>query len=253
MVTTPLRPRPPRADRPDRAERAASLSLRFHAGRAPRRPLLAIGSLVLVVVSAAGFASLYAHAGGRVAVVAVARGVPAGTTIEARDLTIVQVTLTPSLHAVGARSLPRIIGQQALYPLFAGTLLVPSEVVREPGPAPGDAVVGVATKPGQLPAMGVKPGQTVAVIMTTQPGETITGLGSSQSSTSGLNVGATAAGAVLAPQAMVLDVLSQPASSTGASDGTIIVSVVVPASLAPAIASASAAGQVALVLVDSGS
>jgi hypothetical protein len=223
--------------------------MRFHATRPPRRPLLAIGSLVLVVVSAAGFSSLYAHAGGRVAVVAVARAVPAGATIEARDLTIAQVTLAPSLHAVGAGYLPRIIGQRAVYPLVTGTLLVPSDVAHGPGLAPGQAVVGVATKPGQLPAMGVKSGDTVAVILTTQPGEAITGIGSTQSNAPNLNVGATAQGTVLAPRATVRDVLVE-SSANGASDGTIIVSVVVPASLAPAIASASAASQAALVLVD---
>lgn len=252
MVTTPARSRAHRAERTDR-ERAGLPPLRFRAVRPARRPLLAIGSLVLVVVSAAGFASLYAHAGGRVSVVAVARAVPAGATIEVRDLTTVQVTLAPSLHAVGARSLPRIIGQRAVYPLITGTLLVPSDVARGPGLAPGDAVVGVATKPGQLPAMGVKSGDTVAVILTTQPGEAITGLSSSQSGTSDLNVGATAEGTVLAPQATVRDVLAESTSATGTSDGTTIVSVVVPASLAPAIASASASGQAALVLVDSGS
>jgi len=228
--------------------------LRLQARRSPRRPLLAVGSLVLVVASAAGFASLYARAGGRVAVLEVVRAVPAGASIEERDVTSVRVTLAPSVNAVGLSALHRVVGRRAAFPLVPGTLLSPADVARGPGLTPGDALVGVATKPGQLPAAGVQPGDVVAVLLTTQPGETLPELGASTSGAPADDGGSSVTGTVIAPQATVREVTSPASGDAGsAGDGTTVVSVVVPAGLAPAVASASAAGQAALVIVDPGS
>ena len=223
-------------------------SLRFRSKGPTRRPLLAVGSLVLVIASSAAFTSLYARAGGRVDVLAVARPIKAGRTIQPQDLTIVHVSLAPALSVVDGSDVARIVGRRAAVPLVPGTLLSPRDLATGPAVAPGDAVVGVATKPGQLPADGVQPGDTVAVLETSSPGLAQADLSPTGTAEPDAAGALTGAGNVLAPVATVTGV-----STTASSDGTAVVSVLVPRSLAPAIASASTAGQAALVLVNEGS
>ena len=222
-------------------------SLRFRGKRPTRRPLLALGSLVLVIACSAAFTSLYARAGGRVNVLAVARPIQAGRTIQPQDLTAVRVSLAPGLAVVDGNDLARIIGRKASVPLVPGTLLSPRDLASGPAVTPGDAVVGVATKPGQLPADGVQPGDTVAVLETSSPGLAQADLSPTGTAEPAAAGALTGAGSVLAPVATVTGV-----STTASNDGTTVVSVLVPGSLAPAIASASTAGQVALVLVNEG-
>jgi hypothetical protein len=238
VTTTLNRPRPnPTGD-----------TLRLSIRRPQRRPLLAIGSLALVIVCVAAFLSLYAHAGDRTSVLVVARSVPAGQDITAGDLAIVRVSLSPGVSVISAASLDQIMGRRAAVPLAPGDLLSSSDIANRAVLPPGDAIVGIAAKPGQMPANGVEPGDTVDVVLTAVSGvsQSVVGgsgvAGGTPTSDEGLP------GSVLARSATVTDV------STGvSSDGTSVVSVLVSSAVAPAIASASTSGSVALVLVDPGS
>ncbi len=133
---------------------------------------------------------------------------------------------------------------------MAGSLLSSNELTVHGGPAQGKAIVGIATKAGQVPADGVAVGDTVDVILTGSL-TTLTG-GSSDGSIAtspSSAVGAVEIGAVLAANATVtaVDNAAQPSA------GTIVVSVLVTSAVAPLVASASAAGQAALVLIGSSS
>ncbi len=211
-----------------------------------RRPVVAIASLVLVTFCVAIFTSIYLHAGSRVAVLALAHNVPQGHTIARRDLIAVRISLSAELSPIPAEDVGGIVGRTAVVPLLRGTLLSPSELTTRGAPAPGEAIVGVATKVGQLPAGGVGDGDTVDVILTGSA-STLTGDPSesaASTSTSGSG-GPIQIGGVLARNATVTGV----ASPTSSSPDTIVVSVLIPASLAPLVASASAGGQAALALV----
>jgi hypothetical protein len=92
----------------------------------------------------------------------------------------------------------------------------------------------------------VKAGDTVAVVETS-PSVAQANLGTTGAAEPGAGGAIVEAGSVLAPDATVTGV-----STVASSDGTTVVSVLVPGNLAAAVASASTAGQAALVLVDEG-
>jgi hypothetical protein len=230
--------------RPD--PRATPKSLRFLGSGHRRRPTVAIGSLALVTSCVAIFSSLYLHAGNRVAVLAVARDVPQGHVVTSDDLIVVSISLSAGLSPVSAGDLRRVVGRRAAVSLLPGTLLAVNDLAVGKGPARGNAVVGVATKAGQLPAGGVVTGDTVDVILTGSPATLATGLAAGVATTgSSTTSDQVEVGGILAPNATVTGVAA-PSSS---SPDTIVVSVLVPSALAPLVASASAAGQTALVLV----
>ena len=107
--------------------------------------------------------------------------------------------------------------------------------------------MGVATKPGQLPAGGVASGDRVDVILTGSAGTLAGGASDASTATSApASPGDIEVGGVLAANATVIGV----AAATDSTDNSNVVSVLIPSSLAPLVASASAAGQVALVVVE---
>jgi SAF domain len=219
-------------------------ALRFRGSSHRRRPTIAVASLALVTLCVAIFTSLYLHAGNRVAVLAVAHDVPQGHIVTSDDLAVVSISISAGLSPVSARDASRVVGRRAAVSILRGTLLSLKDLAVVSGPARGRAVVGVATKAGQLPAGGVSTGDTVDVILTGSPA-TLAGGSAGPVATSGSIAGTLELGGVLASNATVTGV----AAPSPSSPDTIVVSVLVPSSVAPLVASASAAGQAALVLV----
>jgi hypothetical protein len=219
---------------------------RFLGNGHQRRPLVAVASLLLVTCCIAVFSSLYLHAGNKVSVLAVAHDLPLGHVITRSDLAVVGVSVSTGLVPIPADDVNQVLGREAAASLFRGTLLTTAELTAHGGPARGEAIVGIATKAGQLPAEGVGVGDTVDVILTGSAA-TLTGGASEGSTTANSSTAGQAVeiGGILAPNAIVTGV----ATSAQSSADTVVVSVLVPKAMAPLVASASAAGQVALVLV----
>jgi len=204
----------------------------------------------LVTICIALFTSVYLHAGNRVAVLILARDVQQGHMINGDDLAVVRIAFSSGIVPIAADKASLVVGRTAAVSLLHGTLLSTTELTSRRGPVRGRAVVGVATKAGQLPAGGVAVGDTVDVILTGSP-STLTG-GTSDGSvaaSSSAGAGELDVGGVLAPNATVTGVAAPAASSPD----TIVISVLVPTAMAPLVATASAAGQAALVLVGSSS
>jgi hypothetical protein len=222
-----------------------------------RRPALAVGSLALVIACVAVFASVYLKAGHQVEVLAVERTVPQGQILASGDLTVVRLSMAAGIDTVPASEASAVIGHRAAESLDAGTLLTTNDVVTNYAPPTGESIVGVAAKEGQLPASGVAPGETVDVILTGSPGaEEASGVSdptaAQGSDSSPVTPGeeASSAAIVLVPDATVLE--STTSSASSGSD-VVDVSLLMPVTMAPLVANASAAGQVALVVVAPGS
>jgi hypothetical protein len=190
-----------------------------------------------------------------VSVLALVRSVPQGQILIGGDLTTVRVSASTGITTVPAAEASSVVGRRAAELLQPQTLLSMNELVSAFAPPPGQSIVGVALKDGQLPASGVAPGETVEVILTGLPGAQDSS--ASSASTDGQTVapagvagaagGQTGlAGTVLVPAATVLEVATSLASSN---TGDVDVSLLTPTSLAPFVASASVAGEVALVVV----
>lgn len=254
-------------ERPPAAGESQRIPLRLSAAARPRRPALAAASVLLVALCVAVFAGAYIHAGERVPALEVVRPVAAGQRLSASDLASVRVAVPASLPTVPVAEAARVIGQIAAVPLAPGSLLAPGDVGRVAAPPPGEAVVGVSAAPAGLPAGGVSVGASVEVVLTGPPGSPdtagagatgatgaggVSALGSTSAGTSpGTSPGSSGAspggvGSVLVPSARVV-AFSAPAAASGSS--RLVLSLQVPAVLAPMVATASAAGQVALVLV----
>jgi hypothetical protein len=237
--------------RPVKEQPRATTGLRLDPVGRRRRPALAIGSLALVIACVAIFVSVYLSAGRQVAVLAMAKAVPQGQVVQISDLTTVRLSAGPGIDSMPASRATDVIGRRAAQILEPGTLLTENDLVTRYAPPAGESIVGVSLKEGQLPASGVAPGETVDVVLTEPQGEQESVAASPSiedpaTSTPGAPV--TTAGTVLVADATVLD-----ASSPTNDSGTVDVSLLTGTALAPLVASASAAGQVALIVVAPGS
>jgi SAF domain len=132
--------------------------------RRRRRPGLWAAGAALVALGGLAAAGLVAQAGDRVDVLAVARTVPVGQTIAAADVTVARVPADPALAPVPAAQRDRVVGRVAAVDLRPGTLLTAGEVTDTAVPGAGEQLVGVAARPGQLPARGLRPGDQVLAV-----------------------------------------------------------------------------------------
>lgn len=190
-------------------------------------------AVALIVGLAAVGAYLYSSAGSKVPVVMVVRHVQAGQVLQRQDLTTVAVS--GGVTAFGAGRLPGLVGERAAVTLLPNMLLQQSMVTTGRTLQAGHAQVGVAVTAGQIPADGLAPGDVVRVVQVPDKG-------------AGGGAGATAAGAarpaVLAPRATVFASVPDPATN-----GSTLLTLVVPDAASNAIAAVSAAGLVALVKI----
>jgi len=198
--------------------------------RRRRRPAVLITALMLAAAGGGIAATTSIAAGHRAPVLALAHDVPIGAVLTAADLTTARVASDPALHPIPSSQRSWVIGQHASVTLVAGTLLTPSMLTPSSVPGPGQALVAVPVKPGELPARTVVAGDRLLAVTGVANGS-----GASPDPAAGSAVPVT-----------VADV-----GDPGA-DGTVVVDVVVAQANAVMLARQAAAGQVALVLLPSG-
>ncbi|MHB2023190.1 MAG: SAF domain-containing protein [Mycobacteriales bacterium] len=192
--------------------------------RRPRRPLTAAAGAVLITVCAVAAGALYTGATRQLAVLALTRPVSVGQPISASDLRVAHLSGS-GVNAIPASAAGRVVGRSVTADLPAGTLLEIG-LLSAPGTPTGNLeVVGVAMKPGSLPAQ-LAAGERVAVLQVATD-----------------NGGSTSPAGVLDPSALVVSV--QPAPS---GDTTLVDLAVGPAQ-AVTVASAAAAGALSLALL----
>jgi hypothetical protein len=206
--------------------------LRVAPARRQRRPTFILVGLLLVLVAGAAAAQLYLQVGGRTAVLAVARPVPAGHSITGQDLTEVRISVDPALRVVPASERSRVVGQIATVDLLPRSLLTREALAAASVPGPGQAIVGVALKPGQMPN-DLKAGDRVMLVLTPPAGGASAAAPTGQGQTS----------RVLVDDAEVFDLRQAE------TDQATVASVLVAQDDAAAVARAQATGQVSLVLV----
>jgi hypothetical protein len=195
--------------------------------RARRRPAYVALGVALAAAGGVMTATLVARTGDRVEVLAVAQNVPVGSTITAADLTVAHVAADSALSPVRAGDESSVVGQVATVGLPAGSLLVRTDLTPTALPAAGQQLVGVAVKPGQLPARALTAGDRVLVAQT--PGDF-----------SGSDSGTTTSSVPTIP-ATVVD------ESAAESDGTVVVDLLVAATQGPQVAAIASTGHVALL------
>lgn len=194
-----------------------------------RRPWLIVLAALIVALAAWANVVLVNRLDDRVEVLSVVRTVPAFERITDADLGVARIADDPALWPVPASERASVVGKVAAVELRPGSLVVREQVTEARPPFPGQQLVGLAVKPGQMPGGGVAPGDMVLVVIVAseQPGSSAVPGGDGV-------------------RAQVVRV-GQPSS-----DGSVTVDVVVSAPNGPPLASASSAGRVALVLLPRG-
>ena len=249
--------------RPDATGQRAPL--RAPTGRRDRRRLVLVGSVSLVAACIASFVALYSTADRKVPALVTVRAVPEGRQLTPADLGIAQVAVSPGVAYLPVDEFPSVSGKRAATAIPVGTLVTPADLTSAPAIPTGDAVVGVALKDGAYPTDGLAPGDQVLVVQTAAPGASVgtsAGGGSALTGSGALAGAGTASGdagtvsgsgpvgtdpSVLVPMATVSASSVPATSSTGGI--TLLVSIVVPATVAARVVTAAAAGQVGLVLL----
>jgi hypothetical protein len=193
--------------------------------RPPRRPALAAGGAILVLLCGVASAALATSGDHRMKVLALAREVQAGQVLTVDDLRVAEISGS-GVQALGAAGAGSVVGETVTASLPAGTLLNPSMLTATPLPGAGLQLVAVAVKPGGVPQQAL-PGRDVSLVRVVTAADGRAG----------------AVPAVLVAKARLVSVGTDTAS------GVQVLSVQVPESAVVAVAQASAAGAIAVTLL----
>ncbi|MHA6622906.1 SAF domain-containing protein [Pseudonocardia sp. DLS-67] len=109
----------------------------------------------------------------QIAVVALARPVPFGQVISNLDVRPAALSAGSDLSSVRWSDVDSVVGRTAATDLFAGQPLPPDALRAEPIPADGDAVIGLAVGPGQLPTTPLAVRDEVLVVQLDEAGSTV--------------------------------------------------------------------------------
>lgn len=256
------RSRPPLAQRALAAWRPSTRGPSAEPGgpepTARRRPLLVLGGLFIVVACAAVGASVAGDLDHRAAFLVAAETIPVGATIAPDDLATVSFTPAPGLDALPVADAGDVLGRRTSVRLGPGVLVVPGDLTTGAGIPVGEALVGAALAPGQLPS-GLGAGEHVLVVLSGTAGAAASSSAGGPAAPSGGRRGGSPTvapsptgppGEVLAPAAVTsVDQVAGagPTSGDGAAD--VVVTLEVPVAEAPAVTAASAAGDVSLAAV----
>ncbi|MEV6928459.1 SAF domain-containing protein [Dactylosporangium sp. NPDC051485] len=209
---------------------AASTSL----ARLPRRRSLGMWALgvVLVVLGSVGAYLLVVQDGMTHPYLAVSHRVAYGAAIQDSDLAVINVNAAVGLNPIPAAQRAQVVGQHAAAELYPGTLLTQDQLTKTAVPAPGQQLIGIELKPGQLPARALKPGDAVVLVVVPPTG--LAGVPDPQSST---------------PAAQPSSIPATVAGTSGpATNGNVRVDVAVATADGSVVAAMAAAGRIVLVV-----
>ena len=216
-------------------------SRRLSSGRPPsaarrRRPAL-VALAVLLIAGGAALAGLLAvRIDERTPVLVAAREIAVGQLITKDDLATSRVA-SEGLQLVPADQSGVVVGKYAAQTIPAGRLLDQAMVTQQGFLQAGKAAVGVVLSPGRMPASGLQAGDRVQVVQV-KDGEVTAVLADSALVSSVGQTGGDGGGSGLVPGS----------GSAGASVATVIVD----AGQSARVAAASAANQLAFVLLSRG-
>lgn len=187
-----------------------------------RTQWLALGA-AFVVLAGVVVAWALSNAADRVQVVRVAHDVPAGEPIGAADLSVTAVAYDADVHGlVPATSADALVGRVAAIDLTAGSILQVGMWRDAPKLAAGEERVGALLRPGRFPA-GLARGDLAAA-----------------AAIDGSSAGSSGDASVAPVEVRVLDVVE-------VADGSLSVTLAVPAAMSVSIARLAATDQLLLV------
>ncbi|WOT35029.1 hypothetical protein [Streptomyces coeruleorubidus] len=206
-----------------------------------RKPALAALAVLLILVGALGATMLVLQAGDRIEVVKVTNEVQAGESLKDSDVTSVMVAKDENIHYVEWWQLKTIQTYKAKSTIYPGTLAVGEMFAKKASLPAGKAAVGLALKEGQYPS-DIKAGDVVSAYRVGTSGSS-----SNSSDDSTGSSGTSSSGGGIVDNARVNTV--EDDSDATVSTGNLSLTLLVDQADAAALASAAAAGEVAIVHV----
>jgi len=204
---------------------------RVHGLPRRRRPAMIALAVAMVGAGVLVSAAVYQHTDHRVAVIMVTKPVPVGAALTPGDVSTTTITVGSGIQVISAAQIDQVSGEIAAVALRPSTLLAPSDLTTLQSPAFGQELVAAPTKPYDLPASGLQPGDHVLIIAT--PGQV-----GSPAAVPSLNT----------PVPGVIDAVS----SVPDSDGFDVVDLLIADDRAAAVASQVSTGQFALIVTKRG-
>lgn len=217
---------------PGRGGLGASTGQRLPVPPRERKPALAALAVLLILGGALVSAYLVMISGQRVSAIQIAHPVAPGQRIPASALREVQIGDT-GIEYIRWSERHRVTTAYAAVPLVEGALLTNAMTTPGNDAALGRVKVGLALKPGQLPADGVRPGVRVALY-----------------AVAGGQGGGPRPGTLLSADAIVQQV--RAGGEDRLRSEATMVDVAVPPADAPQLTQAASAGAVAAVIVPEG-
>ncbi|MEU3849593.1 hypothetical protein [Streptomyces sp. NPDC029554] len=207
-----------------------------------RKPALAALAVLLILVGALGATMLVLQAGDRIEVVKVTNEVQAGDSLKDSDVTSVMVARDDNIHYVEWSDLETIKTYKAKSTIYPGTVAVGEMFAKKASLPAGKASVGLALKEGHYPS-DIKAGDVVSAYRVGTTG----GSGSNNSGNGSGTGGSSSSGGALVDGARVNTVAEDDDATV--STGNLSLTLLVDQADAAALASAAAAGEVAIVHV----
>lgn len=138
---------------------------------AQRRGALVGVGVALVAIGALAFLYVSGQLSTATPVIAVTADVQRGAVITADDVGVANAVPDSALAPLPAERIDDVTGLRAASDLVAGSLLTEAAVTASVVPAAGEAVVGVALGPAQVPGEPLLPGDVVLVVDTPRSGD----------------------------------------------------------------------------------
>jgi hypothetical protein len=124
---------------------------------------IALGIVALCLGALLSYA-VYSRVAAETSVITMAATVYRGETVEASDLAVVRLSGEAVQSSVPADQLDALVGQQAVYDLPQGTILVPAAIDDVVIPATGRAVIGIKLPTGRAPTALLTPASPVRLV-----------------------------------------------------------------------------------------
>lgn len=189
-----------------------------------RRPGMILGAAATVAVGAIVTGWAWLATTDTQDVLVARHTIERGSLIEADDIKRIQLSADPALKALPGSSYGDVIGKKAGLDIAAGALLTEEATTSSPMPPDGMSVVGLALATSHSPAVDLRTGDRVRVVVTPAEG---------------------AEAPAGAPEFTEAEVVAARADETS---GMFLVDVLVPYADAPVLASRAASGNVGIVL-----
>jgi uncharacterized membrane protein YgcG len=207
-----------------------------------RKPALAALAVLLILVGALGATMLVLQAGDRIEVVKVTKEIQAGESV-GDNVTSVMVAADDSINYVKWEQLGALRTLKAKSTIYPDTVVMGQMFAKAASLPAGKASVGLALKEGQYPS-DIKAGDIVSAY---RVGTTSSGNSGGDSGGNSGTGGGTSSGGALVDDARVNTVAEDDDATV--STGNLSLTLLVDQADAPALATAAAAGEVAIVHV----